>query len=83
MVYQKCFDWGFSQICERSTHTAPQETGYGPQAERPRDGYRYSFLLSSALILVIELRSLQPTAVQCTYRCDRNACYNLLRLFFV
>ena len=46
------------------------------QAERLRDGYRYSFLLSSALIVVIEMRELQP-AVQHTRHCDRITCYNL------
>ena len=51
------------------------------QAERLHDGYRYSFLLSSALIVVIEVRALQPT-VQHTRHCDRIACYNV-RCFFV
>ena len=46
------------------------------QAERLHDGYRYSFLLSSALIVVIEVRALQPT-VQHTRHCDRISCFNV------
>ena len=28
--YQKCFDWGRPVKCEKSTHTTPQEVGFGP-----------------------------------------------------
>ena len=55
-------------MIERGQHTRHSRRRGLAQAERLRDGYRYSFLLSAP--------------IHCRDRTDRIACYNVLLLDF-
>ena len=67
----------------RGQHTRHSRRWGLAQAERLRDSYWYSFLLSSALLHCCDRNACTQLIVQRTRFCDRIACYSVLLLLCV